>query len=153
MYPYRHISSQDSSFRIRSTQGADFRLCADFSGLTQFCCQFFDSCFNTSFDAGSSRCSEYYDDHDYDCRNDDHTVLFQKCLHWTFTSIIFCFNPRSIISRSPTCREHRRCLTSCQYGIPILLRPLLPFHFFLIIPLLPSFTLRGRRFLIYLFVK
>ena len=81
MYPYRHISSQDSSFRIRSTQGADFRLCADFSGLTQFCCQFFDSCFNTSFDAGSSRCSEYYDDHDYDCCNDDDTVLFKKCFH------------------------------------------------------------------------
>ena len=84
MYPYRHISSQDSSFRIRSTQGADFRLCADFSCLTQFCCQFFDSCFNTSFDAGSSRCSEYYDDHDYDCCNHDDTVLFQKCFHWIF---------------------------------------------------------------------
>ena len=95
MYPYRHISSQDSSFRIRSTQGADFRLCADFSGLTQFCCQFFDSCFNTSFDAGSSRCSEYYDDHDYDCCNDDDTVLFQKCFHWIFPPFSVYLNPQA----------------------------------------------------------
>ena len=106
MYPYRHISSQDSSFRIRSTQGADFRLCADFSGLTQFCCQFFDSCFNTSFDAGSSRCSEYYDDHDYDRRNDNHTVFFQKCFHWTFTSLFICpltagIKPISSIQKMP----------------------------------------------------